>query len=292
MIIKSLLKTVGSSFSWKLINCRHYSIGLSSIMLGCLIFALTSPCRALTTVSQGYMSSSQLNVGSIVSLQKNTSDTINAATLSNANNILGVVINSGSSLLSVSVGQTSQAQVATSGIVPVYVSNINGSIGQGAPITASPIAGVGMLATSNVKVVGIAQGNLNANNSHPESYTDKTGEKHSVVIGQIPVTVNVSYFYKQPVKTIIPSALQNIFDDLAGKPVNSLPILISLGIFIVTLIITVSIIYSMIRNSIISVGRNPMAQAAVYRDLLQMSALVVGILVVAAIAIYLIITRL
>jgi hypothetical protein len=47
----------------------------------------------------------------------------------------------------------------------------------------------------------------------------------------------------------------------------------------------------MIRNSIISVGRNPMAQSAVYRDVIQLSALVLGILAVAVIAIYFILSR-
>jgi hypothetical protein len=57
------------------------------------------------------------------------------------------------------------------------------------------------------------------------------------------------------------------------------------------LVVVVSIIYAMIRSSIISVGRNPMSQAAVYRDVLQMSALVVGIIGVATVSIYLVLTR-
>jgi hypothetical protein len=39
------------------------------------------------------------------------------------------------------------------------------------------------------------------------------------------------------------------------------------------------------------VGRNPMSQSAIYRDMLQLSALIVAILGVAMVSIYLILTR-
>jgi hypothetical protein len=112
------------------------------------------------------------------------------------------------------------------------------------------------------------------------------------MIGQVPVLINVAYYYKQPDKTIIPSVLQSLANALAGKKVNPLPILISLGIFIVTMIIVVSIVYSMIHSSIISVGRNPLSQAAVYRNVIQLSGLVILLLGVAVGSIYMILTRL
>ncbi|HVX58602.1 MAG TPA: hypothetical protein VG964_02600 [Candidatus Saccharimonadales bacterium] len=247
---------------------------------------------AITTISQGYTTSDQVSVGSIVSLKNNSSDEVLATSSNNVGAILGVVIDNGNSLLSLSNEKASQVQVATSGVVQVLVSNINGSISQGDEITASPISGVGMKATDNTKVVGIAQASLNNNNSSNETYTDKSGAKHPVVIGEIPVLINVSYYYKQPDKTIIPSAIQNVANAFAGKTVSTLPILISMGIFIATLIIVASIVYSMIRSSIISVGRNPMSQSAVYRDLTQMSALVIGILAVSVVSIYMVLAKL
>jgi len=48
----------------------------------------------------------------------------------------------------------------------------------------------------------------------------------------------------------------------------------------------------MIHSSIISVGRNPMSQAAVYRNVIQLSSLVVFILAVAIASIYMVLTRL
>ena len=151
-----------------------------------------------------------------------------------------------------------------------------------------------MKATSNIRIVGIAQGDLNqtVGGTTKQTYTDSQGKTHTITIGEIPVMVNVAYYFKEPDKTVVPSALQNLANALAGKEVSTVPIIISTAIFVIMLIVVVSIIYAMIRSSIISVGRNPMSQSAIYRDLIQLSALVLAILAVGLIAIYMILTRL
>jgi hypothetical protein len=245
--------------------------------------------QAATPISEGYTTSEKLGVGNIVSLEKNSSDRVVAANIKNASNILGVVVGDTGSPITLATIDGEEVQVATNGIVRVVASDINGDIYQGDNVTSSPIAGVGMKATNNVKVVGIAQGTLT--NDTKQSYTDKQGKKQTIRIGDVPVLLNVSYFYKQPEKTVIPSAIQNVANSLAGKNANPLPIIISAAIFIITLIVVSSMIYSMIRSSIISVGRNPMAQSAVYRDLIQMSLLVVVILGVALVSIFLVLRK-
>jgi hypothetical protein len=261
-------------------------------LIAAVLVATTTPliAHAITTLSEGYSTTEKLSIGSIVSLQKNTTDQVIAASTSNVDNLLGVVINENSSLLSVSNGNATQIQVATSGTVQVLVSDINGKIERGDHVTASPISGVGMKANGNVRVIGTAQGD--AGKGTKQTYKNKSGQEQSANLSEIPVLVNVAYFFKEPNKTIIPFALQSVANALAGKTVSTLPILVSLGIFLITLIVVVSIIYSMIRSSIISVGRNPMSQSAIYRDLIQLSTLVLAILAVAIIAIYMILTRL
>jgi hypothetical protein len=268
----------------------HYvPLWLASLVL--FVFVLPIIASASTYISQSYSTNETIPVGSIVSLQKNTSDQVVAAASSSVDNLIGVAVNAGNSLLSVNSGQSNQVQVATSGTLPVIVSDINGSIVRGDQITASPINGVGMKATSNVRVVGIAQGDLNESSGSKQTYTDADGAKHPILIGEIPILVNVSYFFKEPDKTLIPTSLQNMANALAGKSVSSLPIIISGAIFLVTIIVVVSIVFSMVRSSIISVGRNPMSQSAIYRDLIQLSVLVVVILAVGMAAIYLVLTR-
>lgn len=265
---------------------------LSLRLIGSLLAVLAIPAtaHAATAISQGYSASSKLPLGSIVSLQKNSTDQVVPSSSSNVENLLGVVIHDGGSLLSVNNGHENQVQIATSGTVQVLVSDINGQIARGDHITASPIPGVGMKATGNVRVLGIAQGDIN--NSAKQTYKDKGGSEHSVVIGDTPVLVNVAYYFKEPEKTVVPSAFQSVANALAGKKVGTLPILISAAIFIVMLIVVASIIYSMIHSSIISVGRNPMSQSAIYRNLIQLSTLVLAILSVGFGSIYMVLTRL
>lgn len=265
-------------------------IAASGILLS--VSLMPSFVAALAPISQEFLANSPLALGSIVSLDKDSSENVSAANSSNVNAIIGVVINGDSSPITLSSDQANQVQVATSGVVPVLVSDINGPISLGDEITASPIDGVGMKATDNAKVVGIAQGDLASSSNHTQqTYSDKSGQKHTVLIGQVSVLVDVSYYFKQPDKSVIPPAIQNVANALAGKTVNPLPILVSMAIFLITLTIVVTLIYTMIHGSIISVGRNPMSQAAIYRNLIQLSALVVVILAVAVIAISVILTR-
>lgn len=271
---------------------RYFKLWLISVTLLSVMVAVAA--GAITTLSQSYSASEKLSLGSVVSLKRNTTDQIIPASSSNVDSLLGVVINAENSLLSLSNGQENQVQVATSGTVQVLVSDINGAITRGDHITASPISGVGMKATGNIRIVGIAQSDLttsvNGNSKH--SYTDKDGHEHSVILGEVPVLINVAYFFKEPDKTVVPSALQNLANNLAGKTVNTLPILVGAAIFIVTIITVASMLYSMIHSSIISVGRNPMSQSAVYRNLVQLLIVVLVILGVGFASIYMVLTRL
>jgi len=265
----------------------------NQILAGTLITVVMIPAVAMaeTLISQSYTADTAVPAGSIVSLVKDTQNQVSASKPANVSGILGVVIDGDNSQVTLTSDQKNQVQVATSGLEQVLVSDINGNIKSGDQITASPISGVGMKATASTKVVGSAQDDFPNSTAKSEQYKDKDGKQQSVKLGQIPVLVNASYYYKQPDKTIIPAALQNLANSLAGKTVEALPILISAAIFIVTLIVVVSIIYAMIHSSIISVGRNPMAQSAVYRNVIQLSLLVIAILAVAVVSIDLVLRK-
>jgi hypothetical protein len=204
--------------------------------------------------------------------------------------MIGVVVANESSLLTVTTGTNQQAQVATNGTLPVIVSDISGPIKRGDHITASPMNGVGMKANNNVRVLGIAQGEMKS--LKDQTYDDGDGQKRTVKLGEVPVLINVAYYFKEPNKTLIPIAVQSIVNAIAGREVSTLPIIISAAIFVVMISVVLMIIYSMVRNGIISVGRNPMAQSAIYRNVIQMSALVILILGVGTTVIYLVLSKL
>lgn len=262
--------------------------GIVASFIGGLLIAPAS--FAVTSLSESYSSSEPLPIGSLVSVKDNQPDIVEAAESGNVDNLFGVVIPSGSSLLTLTNGKENQLHVATDGIAPVIVSDINGEIERGDHITAGPVKGVGMRATANVRVVGIAQGKMS--NIREQKYKATDGSERTMKVGDVPVLVNVAYYFKEPDKTIVPVAVQNVANSLAGKEVGTVPIIISGAIFLIMLIIVSSLIYSMIKSSIISVGRNPLSQSAIYRDLVQLSGLVIGILGVGLVTIYLVLTKL
>lgn len=246
---------------------------------------------ATSVISVAYPSSQPLAAGTLVSINKETNG-VEPATIKNADNLLGAVVLDGNSLLSFE-GASSSVQVTTSGVTQVEVSDINGAINPGDSITASPIAGVGMKATTNVKIIGVAQASLaTSSGAQKQTVTDTTGKKEQVTIGTVPVDINVAYFFKTPDKSIIPQTIQNLANTVAGRAVAPLPILLSAAIIIVAIIAISSLISSAVRSSIISVGRNPLSQAAVYRNLLQVSGLILGILAAAVAAVFMILTKL
>jgi hypothetical protein len=269
---------------------RLCALTLGVTLVAILAYHSTDSSNAATNISQSYKTTDDLSMGSIVSLTADTIDQVEAGNISNNKSLLGVVIDSSDSQLSI-IGGIEEVQVATDGVSQVLVSNINGDIVKGDHITTSMLNGVGMKASSNVRIVGIAQGDLNGSTGKDYTYKDASGVEQTVVLGTIPILINTSYYFKEPDKTVIPSALQNIANTIAGKQVNPIPIILSGIIFIIMIIVVVSIVYSMIKSSIISIGRNPMSQSAVYRDLIQLSALVLIILAVGIIAIYLLLTR-
>lgn len=264
-----------------------------AVVTSLLVVAMyvVQPSSAIISVSQSYTADDALPLGSLVSLKKDTADHVIPSLTSNAENLFGVVITEDGSLLTLKNPQGKQVQIATSGTVPVIVSDVNGVIKQNDHITASPIAGVGMKATANVRIIGIAQGDMKVTSEGKQEYTDKDGHKQTVQLGQVPTLVNVSYFFKEPEKSVIPTAIQNVANSLAGRQVSTVPIIISGAIFLVTIIVVMSLIYSMIKSSIISIGRNPMSQAAVYRGIIQLSALVLAILSGGIISIYFVLTK-
>ncbi len=268
---------------------RRFVVAMSLLSL-LLSFITISYVSAAALISQSYSTTDDLAIDSIVSLKNNSSDAVVAASHTNSDNLLGVVVSANSSSLSLTNNLANQVQVATSGTLSVLVSDINGVVNRGDYITASPISGVGMKATDNARIVGISQGSIEGGSK--QTIKNDSGKDQSVMVGQVPVLVNVSSYFKQPDKTLIPSAVQNIANAFAGRSVSALPIIISAGIFVVTLLVVVIIIYAMIRNAIISVGRNPLSQSAVYRNVIQMSGLVLAILAAAFTAMYLVLTKL
>jgi len=85
------------------------------------------------------------------------------------------------------------------------------------------------------------------------------------------------------------AAVQNLANSLAGRPVASSRLLAALVILLIGVASSTVLLYAAVRNSIVAVGRNPLARTAIFKSLAQILAVIVAILAVSGLAIYLII---
>jgi hypothetical protein len=176
------------------------------------------------------------------------------------------------------------------------VSTAGGKIKVGDYITVSPIAGVGQkVGDSSARVVGTAQADFDGSGDGVTKRTieDTAGKKTEVSVGQIPVVISVSTYTATDGKQnyVVPNWLQSLSNTLAGKNVSTIRIIISVVILLVSLASVTVLLYSAVRNSIISIGRNPLSKKSVMGGLLQVMGINVAILSLAAGAIYLVLSR-
>ncbi len=224
--------------------------------------------------------------GVLVSTKENSDNIVELATSGTAHRMVGVVTND--PLVELSSGNT-ETQVASSGTVPVAVSDINGSIKAGDKITASPIAGVGMLASGNDQVVGTAQNNFEANKAKSQEIKDNSGDKHTVHIGRVSLQVGIS-FYQAPSSGFIPPVIQGLANSVAGRQVSFIRIMACIALLLLAIASAAALLYGAVKSGLISIGRNPLAAKEIRRGLLQVGATITLILGLAIVASYIILT--
>jgi hypothetical protein len=241
-------------------------------------------------VSQGFStSSSNLTPGTIMGLKPGSKQTVVPAVSNQKYQLLGVV--AGEPLIALSDGQN-QVQINVSGPAEALVSDINGTIKTGDKIAASPITGVGMKATDAGQIVGIAQADLSASHPSQQTVTDKQGKSHTLEVGTIPIQVSVGYYAgaqnQGKLAAILPPSLLTLANNVAGEQVSALRVLISLFALVLGFIIAANMLQAGIRSGMVALGRNPLAKKALRRELLDICATAIGILVLTAIVMYLV----
>ncbi|MGD8373677.1 MAG: hypothetical protein PVI21_02355 [Candidatus Woesebacteria bacterium] len=241
-------------------------------------------------ISQGFdTSETNIAAGAVVSLESENKGKVQLANTERISQMIGVI--GDDPLVSLS-GDTSKVQVVISGNAPTLVSNINGDIVTGDKITASPLDGVGMKATNSTQIIGTAQDDFGDIQTTELTITDKNGQPQVIRTGLLPVQVNVTYYAmtEDSQKTFLPEFLRQVANSVAGREVSVMRVLMSLLILILGFVSSGVMLYSSVQSSIISIGRNPLSESAVQKSLLQVGATALGILLVMAIAIYLILT--
>jgi hypothetical protein len=225
--------------------------------------------------------------GALVSLKSATANTVELSTTENLDRILGIA---GENALIELSNDNGTVQVITTGEAYALVSDINGDVEVGDKITASPIAGVGMKALTSTLVIGTAQASLSSVETETRTIRDKEGNSRAVRIGAVPIQVD-KVFYSVPgggQSSFVPQALQDFANSIAGRSVSPIRVMIA-GFLILFMFITVAILlYSSVRSSIISIGRNPLSEKAVHKSLVQVGLTVCGVMVLTMFIVYLV----
>lgn len=256
--------------------------GLAAASLLCLPAFAQNP----TAISQGFQGSGNIVPGAIVSLKSGSTNQVENASAATATSLIGVV---GKSTLVALSQANDQVQIIVTGSAFTFVSDINGAIHAGDKITASPIAGVGMKATTDTQIIGTAQEPFQANQAASQTITDASGTKHTVHVGQIRVGVNVS-FYAAPTSKFLPPFVQNLANSVAGKQVSLVRVGIACALLLLALISMVVLLYTSIRAGILSIGRNPLAASAIRKGLVEVGISTLLILAFTLVSTYFILT--
>lgn len=268
-------------------------LSCASVCALLVVAFLSAPFAAHATsaaaIAQGFQTQEKdVKAGAIMSLKDGSPNNVEFANQDTIDKIVGVV--GENPLISLTDGGQS-VQVITSGVTSVLVGDINGDVKTGDKITASPIAGTGMKATTSNIVVGTAQADLTSVKTTQHEITDTEGGKHTVKVGLIPVQVNVMFYAAPNDKaSFLPSFLQDFANGVAGKEVSPVRVMIAAIIMLLSFLSIAVLLYASVKSSIISIGRNPLSEVSVRKSLFQIGAIVIAILLLALITIYLILS--
>lgn len=276
---------------FKIAQKNRFKNSLALLVLA-IVAALFVPFSGLAQeFTQGYSSDEKLLRGSVVGItpgQENQVETINS---DKNESLLGVVVRANDSAVTLTE-DTTGVFVATNGRFEVFVTDLNGSLSAGDVITTSALKGIAMKSDTDQKLVlGKVLETVDfADDSKILSIsevTDVEGNKVFARIARVLVEIDVEPNADLKSETRAPEFLVDFSETIAGKPVSALRIYAGLIIIIIAGAISGSLLYSSVKTSIISIGRNPLSKNSVLTGLAQVVIISVIIFISGLVAVYL-----
>ncbi len=243
---------------------------LALVSLGLLMFISRAHPLVAQGVTQGYGTDEQLERGMIVMLKKEDPTKVELVTSTTTERMHGVTVSANDAPVTLSEdGQ--KVFVATIGRYDLLVNDQNGDIKTGDYLTISAIKGIGMkVDTIQPLIIGKALADFNGKDAlSTATIKNSRGDERKVNVGRIAVDIGVGRNPNQKAVANVPEVLRRATEEIAGKPVNALRTYLSVIVFIVSIVVTGSILYAGVRNAIISIGRNPLSKKSIYRGLAQ-----------------------
>lgn len=262
---------------------------VAAVSLATLIFLSTAGPVLAQTVLQGYASDEMLQKGMLVTLKKDDQTKVQAVTDETIADLKGVVADANDSPVTLS-GDGRKVFVASTGSYEVLVSNENGKIEQGDYITGSSLNGIAMKAGDIQSVVlGRAVGKFEGGGDSIGKSTAKSGDTVSFGRIQVDIGIGKNPLQKTPIKDKVPDALQKLTTTIAEKPVSTLRIYLALVVLVVTAMVAGTTLFSGVRSTVISIGRNPLSKGIIFRGLFQVLLLSLIIFITGLFGVYLLI---
>ncbi len=242
---------------------------------------------------RSYGADQPIDYGTVVELTGENSDRVKPATQDEMQNMFGVVVDP--QTLSVRLSSEAvenEAYVAVSGTYNVLVSTQGGEVVAGDHLTMSSINGIAMKAsTEEPTVLGRAGSSFNGRsvNLGSTSIKDVDGNTtQTVALGSVPVTIDIKNNpNEKSTMANVPEFLQRTGLAIAEKEVSPVRIYLSTAIAVISLTAGIVVLYSGVRNGLISIGRNPMSRKSIFRALIQTILTSFLILIIGLFAVYL-----
>jgi hypothetical protein len=248
-----------------------------------LAVLLLTPFRAgADNVVSGFSSKDALQPGLVVAVDKSQSNSVKAAPANNPTLMYGIVVDPSDAPITL-VGQNSKTFVATTGTYPVLASVVNGKIKSGDYISMSGIDGIAAKAIpSQPLILGKAAGSFDGSANVITTNNNKA-------IGRVFVSIGVQ---KNPLSIIdptLPSFLRKIADGLANKSVPVIRVYTAMLIFLISILASLTILWSGVRSSLISLGRNPLSRKSIFSGMYKTIFTGLGVFIIGMAGVYLLV---
>jgi len=268
-------------------------VALSLLALGLTLFSHQAMADTQNqAVAQGYSATSNLQPGTIVSLNPTNANQVEPLNYNSISQMFGVVVLPSQSAITLGQSNDSnQVYVTNFGKHNVLVSNQNGPIKVGGYISISSISGVGMAANTSQKLVlGQAAASFNgtANVVGSEVIKNSLNQSQTVEIGTIPVVISIE---DNPLKSGpvgLPTILEKISKFATNKSVSADRVYLGALVVLLGTILAITIVYAGVKNGLISIGRNPLAKKIIGAKLFKLVITGIFVLIVSFGAAYLI----
>lgn len=255
-----------------------------------ILLGANSPLSA-QTVTQGFGYDQPLQKGMIVQLKQEDATQVEPVTITTADQMFGVVVDANDAPVTLSPDGT-KVFVAGDGRFDVLVSTQNGAIESGDYITASAVSGIGMKSDESAPVIigrALEAFDGSANLISTTQISDSEGRTQDVALGRIMIEIGVS---RNPLlkatEPNMPEFLRKASESIAGKPVTTARVWISVTLFVITSIVSAAVMYSGVRSAIIAIGRNPLSKKSIIRGMIQVVIVGITIFLLGVFGVYLI----